>query len=98
MNYLKPPLIILSIVTSLYLLFDVFNDVNIAATKDNYRIGQQITKIVESNNIDSVRVSLFKHFKNTRQIKSDIAESRVKLILCFVIAQFLLLILILRKR
>ena len=98
MKYLKLLLVILSIVISLWLLFDVDSDVDIAPTKNNYPMGQQIKKIIESNNIDSVKVRLYQHFKNTRQVRSDAALSRVKLISIFVFFQFLLLILIFRKR
>ena len=98
MKYLKPLLIVLSTIISLWLLFDVYSDVDIAPTKNNYPMGQQIKKIIESNNIDSVKVRLYQHFKNTRQVRSDAALSRVKLISIFVLFQFLLLILILRKR
>ena len=98
MKYLKPLLIILCIIISLWLLFDIFNDIDIARTKNNYLMRQQIGKIVEFNNIDSVEVRLLKHFKNTRQVRSDMALSRIKLISIFVFFQFLLLILILRKR
>lgn len=97
MKYLKPLLIVLSIIISLWLLFDIHSDVDIAPTKNNYPMGQQITKIVESKNIDSVEVSLFKHFKNIRQTRSDTATNRIKIISFFVLFQFLLLILILRK-
>ena len=97
-KYLKPLLVILSIVISLWLLFDIFNDIDIAQTKNNYLTRLQVRKIIESNNIDSVEVRLFEHFSKTRQIRSDVALSRVKLISIFVVFQFLLLILILRKR
>jgi hypothetical protein len=98
MKYLKPLLIVLSVIISLWLLFDVYSDVDIAPTKNNYPMGLQIRKIMESNNIDSVEVRLFKHFRTTRQIRSDLALSRVKIISIFVFFQFLLLIIILRKR
>lgn len=98
MKYLKPLLIVLSILISLWLLFDIFNDMDIARTKNNYPMRQQIKKIIEFNNIDSVEVRLLKLFKNTRQMRSDMALSRIKLISIFVFFQFLLLILILRKR
>lgn len=80
MIYLKPLLIVSSIILSLWLLFDVYSDVDIAQTKNNYLMRQQIMRIVESNNIDSVEVCLFKHFKNIRQVKSDVVLSGVKTI------------------
>lgn len=51
MKYLKPLLVILSIVISLWLLSDVYNDVDFAPTKNKYPMGQQIKKIIESNNM-----------------------------------------------
>jgi hypothetical protein len=99
--YLKPLLIVLSFIVSLWLLLDSIDDIGIAETKTNHLVRGRVFEIIEYNNTDSLKVRTniyLNELKEVRQIKSNEAVTKIRFITVLVVIQFLLFTLILRKR
>jgi hypothetical protein len=100
MKYLKTLLIVLSIILSLWLLFDSIDDIGIAETKNNHLVRGRVFEIIEYNNTDSLKVRTniyLDELKKIRQLESNEAVTKMRFIAVLVVIQFLLLILILRR-